>query len=264
MWGYGADEMAGGGRGQVLAPWPNRLEDGRYTYDGKTAQAAIDEPAKNNAIHGLVRWLTWEMDSHEASKVALSCVLAAQPAYPWSLRLSMEYEVAEGSLLVRTRVANVGEGRAPLGLGFHPYLYAGPGGVDTCRLTVPAERHLVVDDRAIPRSTQGVGGTGLDLRAGRRLSGVPLDDCFTGLAALGESWEVLLETPERRVGLWASSEFAYVMCFTGDTLEPADRRRGVAVEPMTCPPNALRSGTGIWALLPGAEREASWGIRLAG
>jgi aldose 1-epimerase len=52
--GYGAHEMSSSGRGQVLIPWPNRLEGGSYEFDGKHHQLPLNEPERRNAIHGLV------------------------------------------------------------------------------------------------------------------------------------------------------------------------------------------------------------------
>jgi aldose 1-epimerase len=61
--------------------------------------------------------------------------------------------------------------------------------------------------------------------------------------------------------LWVDAGFPYLMVYTGDTLgEVQRRRRGVAVEPMTCPPNALRTGTDVIVLQPGNEWTARWGI----
>jgi aldose 1-epimerase len=269
VWGYAADQMAGGGRGQVLAPWPNRLADGTYTFDGRTGRAAIDEPARNNALHGLVRWLNWQLDCYESDSVSLSVVLAAQPAYPWRIRLSMTYRVTSLGLEVEATVENVGEGVAPVGLGFHPYLAAGPRGVDACTLSLPAGIHVLADERALPCGREPVDGTRFDFRSGGSLSGVELDDCFTDLqgSSLGPlpseaAWEAVLATPTGRIGVWGDAAFGYVMCFTGDTLGPHDRRHGVAIEPMTCPPNALRSGDGLWSVHPGDSERAKWGIRL--
>ena len=61
--GYGAHEMSSSGRGQVLIPWPNRLEDGSYEFDGKHHQLPLNEPERRNAIHGLVRWTTWRWNN---------------------------------------------------------------------------------------------------------------------------------------------------------------------------------------------------------
>jgi aldose 1-epimerase len=51
-----------------------------------------------------------------------------------------------------------------------------------------------------------------------------------------------------------------VQVHTGDRPEPADHRRGLAVEPMTCPPDAFTSGVDLVHLGPGESHEASWSI----
>ncbi|MBV8463016.1 MAG: hypothetical protein JO368_06970, partial [Acidimicrobiales bacterium] len=89
--GFGAEEWSHSGRGQVLAPWPNRLGDGRYCFEGSDAQAALDEVERGNAIHGLVRWVPWRMTSCAQNRVAMACDLRPSPGYPFSLRLTVEY-----------------------------------------------------------------------------------------------------------------------------------------------------------------------------
>jgi aldose 1-epimerase len=281
VWGYDATEMAGGGRGQILAPWPNRIEDGSYSFGGKSGRAALDEPDRRNAIHGLTRWLIWQLDRHEIDSVALSCTLGPQPAYPWRLVIGVSYVVAGTGLVVNAWAENRSAQAAPFGFGAHPYLDAGSAGVDGCELRLPATRRLLVDERAIPCGSEDVAGTAFDFRAGRSLAGARLDDCFTGLsgASVGggqgpaseasarvaeqASFEATLRTAAGNTfGLWAGPGFGYVMCYTGDTLDDRLRRRGVAIEPMTCPPNAFRSGESLVRLEPGARWSGTFGIRL--
>jgi aldose 1-epimerase len=271
VWPYPVGEIASAGRGQVLAPWPNRIEDGAYRFGGVSAQAPLDEPDRRNAIHGLVRWLTWDVEEHTTRSVALSCVLAPQPAYPWRLRLRLGYELLDGGLVVTAAVTNESPRAAPYGIGAHPYLDAGPAGVDGCTLTLVADRRLVLDERGIPRGSAGVRGSSYDFAGGGSLAGARLDDCFTGLSVPessgplpeGAAWEAVLSTGTgRRTALWADRAWGYVMCYTGDTLAPGEQRRGVAIEPMTCPPNAFRSEEAVITLPPGGRWEGRFGIRL--
>ncbi len=265
VWPYPIGAISSGGRGQVLCPWPNRIEDGAYEFEGTSCQAALDEPEHHNAIHGLVRWLRWAVVEESAESVRLGCVVAPQPGYRWRLALDLMFSVTEGELRVRATILNQSSGRAPVGLGFHPYLDAGPGGVDACSLSVPALHHILSDERGLPRRTEGVAGTRYDFRDGGPLLGVQLDDCYTGLAGShlptaprDADWEVQLTTGDgRRRGLWGVGGFGYVMCYTGDTLPAPDRRRAVAVEPMTCPPNAFRTGQSLIVLPPGDNGAAS-------
>jgi aldose 1-epimerase len=275
-WGFEEDEIAGGGRGQVLAPWPNRLEDGTYRFDGTEANAALDEPARRNAIHGLVRWLPWHLEARDDSSVRLSWVLHPQPAYPFRMRLSVEYALGPEGLAVSTIATNEGGRRAPFGLGFHSYLAPGAAGVDRATLVLPARRRLLMNERGLPTGSEEVAGTVYaDLasvsaggRGGAVLDDRHLDDGFGDLVTEGDGrWRARLVPGDGsgdEVVLWADGAFGWLMCFTGDTLATEDRRRGVAVEPMTCPPNALRTGEGVLSLDPGQSFSASWGIAPAG
>ena len=123
--GYGVDEMATGGRGQMLIPWPNRLQDGSYEFDGRRHQLPLTESEHSNAIHGLVRWVAWHAREHEPHRVVLGHVLHPQPGYPFSLDLQIEYELSASGLTVRTTATNIGAATCPYGSGAHPYLTLG-------------------------------------------------------------------------------------------------------------------------------------------
>jgi len=263
--GFSVDEPSSAGRGQVLAPWPNRLDGGRYEFGGRSGAAAIDEPELGNAIHGLVRWLPWRLSSKGDDVVALGYVLHPQPACPWRLELGLEYRLAAEGLEVVARATNASAEAAPFGIGFHPYLTMGMP-VDDVRLTIPASRRLTTDDRALPVGEEDVAGTEFDFTASRQVGATRLDTCFTGLARGPDGRaRARLESPDggRGVEVWADEAFGYLQAYTGDTLAPASRRRqAVAIEPMTCPPNAFATGSDVIRLEPGATWSGAWGIAL--
>lgn len=263
--GFGPSEWSHAGRGQVLAPWPNRLGDGRYEWRGTRAQAALDEPALGNAIHGLVRWMPWRLEAHAQNVVALRCTLHPTPGYPWSVELRCEYRLRRDGLVVTTEAAGAGDAAAPFGIGFHPYLVAGTGSIDDATLVLPASRSLVLDERRLPTGqSRDVAGTELDFRTGRQIGTTRLDTAFTALSRGDDGLaRAILQDPESGSGveLWADDRFRYLMCFTADTVEPDRRRRAVAIEPMTCPPDAFRSGKDLIVLEPGETWEGGWGLR---
>jgi aldose 1-epimerase len=266
--GFGPAEWSHAGRGQVLAPWPNRLGDGKYEWRGVKAQAALDEPALGNAIHGLVRWIPWRLEASAQNVVVLRCTIRPTPGYPFSVELRVEYRLRRDGLVVTTWATGAGDVAAPFGIGFHPYLRAGPDQtehIDTACLVVPAGRRLVLDERHLPTGeVQSVSGTDLDFTAGRIIGPSQLDTAFTDLRRGGDGVaRASLEDPVtgRGVELWVDDRFRYLMCFTGDTVEPERRRRAVAIEPMTCPPDAFRSGKDLIVLEPGESWEGSWGLR---
>ncbi len=264
--GFGPGEWSPSGRGQVLAPWPNRLGDGRYEFAGLRAQAALDEPERGNAIHGLVRWLPWRREAQAQNVLVLSCRVHPGPGYPFSLDVQIEYRLGRDGLVVTTSAANPGERALPFGLGFHPYLTVGTERVDTALLALPARQRLVLDARSLPTGeVQPVAGTEYDFTDRRAVGPTRMDTAFTGLDRDGEglAWASLDDPATgRRVSLWMDDRFGYLMCFTGDALEdPSRRRRSLALEPMTCPPDALRSGRDLVVLEPGQQWEGSWGLR---
>lgn len=260
--GHAEDEMASGGRGQPLIPWPNRLAGGAYEFDGRRIQAPLSEPAKGNAIHGLTRWSNWTVTGDPSGAAATSRLrLNPQPAYPFTLDLEIAYALADDGLTVTLRAVNIGDGPAPFGAGFHPYLTAGSALVDEDTLTVPAATWLPADENGIPTGERRAAEGDLYLRDGRVLGDTVLDHCFTDLGRDGSGRaSVKLEGPSGRVVLWMDDAFPFCMVFTGDTLSADRRRRGVAVEPMTCAANAFASGDGLVVLAPGEALTGQWGV----
>ena len=261
--GFGPAEWSHGGRGQVLAPWPNRLGDGAYQFGDVSAQAPLNEIETRTAIHGLVRWMPWRMTGRAQNRVSLRCELHPSPAYPFALRLEIEYRLGREGLSVTTDAENIGDADLPFGLGFHPYLTVGTSTVDQARLRVPARHRLATDSRGLPTGSVAVDGSEFDLRNGRPIGVTRLDTAYCDLVRDADGRvRVDIDHPDGSAGatLWADERFNYLMVFTGDTLAPEERRTAVAVEPMTCPPDAFRTGTDVTVLRPGARWTGAWGI----
>ena len=259
--GYGHDEMTRSGRGQVLIPWPNRIQDGRYDFDGETHQLPIDDVAEQDAIHGLVRWEAWTVSDHRDNRVVMEHVLHPRPGYPFSLALRVEYALSDDGLRTRTTATNLGSRPCPYGSGNHPYLASPGNSVDSLMLRVPGRTVLQSDGRGIPIGTLPVEGTAYDFRRSRRIGATVLDHAFTELERDedGRARVELRDPAGGDVTLWVDEAHPYVMVFTGDPL-PDVSRRSLAVEPMTCPPNAFRSGDGLIRLQPDERFTSSWGI----
>ncbi|MEO5711403.1 MAG: aldose 1-epimerase family protein [Nocardioidaceae bacterium] len=264
--GFGEDEQATSGRGQLLAPWPNRIRDGKYTFGGRDLQLPLSEPATRNASHGLVRWAAWSVEEMTTHCVSLTCRLMSQTGYPWTVDLHVLHDLSAEGLTVTVTATNLSPTPAPYALGGHPYLRAGPGPVDDWELTLPASTRLLTDERLVPTGREDVRDTDLDFRMARPIRGTSLDTAFTDLDrdASGRV-EVTLRDPaaDQGVLLWMDAKHYYVQVFTGDGL-PQHARASLAVEPMTAPADAFNSGEGLVTLAPagtdGDEHSASWGI----
>jgi aldose 1-epimerase len=267
---YPVEAQPPGGAGQLLIPWPNRVRDGRYRWQGEDRQLDLSEPATGNASHGFTRFLPWrvvaEDAGHDSAYVRFGLRLYPMHGYPHILELTAHYELNEAGLTVEVVARNQGDRVAPYGLGAHPYLTLGrgPGSVGEAVLEVPAETWLPVDDRMVPTGArESVEGTQYDFRKPRVIGGTQLDTACTGLTRDADGLaRVRLTEPEggRGVELRLGAGLDWVQLYTGDTLPAAYRRAGIAVEPMSCPPNAFATGEDVVGIEPGARVAHRFGI----
>lgn len=262
---YPVDRIRDGANGALLAPWPNRLADGRHSWDGADHQVDITEPGTFTAIHGFLLWRPWSAVDRGATWVTMAARLHPMPAYPFAIDLRVTYQLGDEGLEVTTTATNVGERAAPYGVGQHPYLSSGHGLIDDCELRLGASTRIVTDERLLPVDTEPVTGTDVDFRTPQRLGGLQIDHAFTDLDRdeQGRAWAGLRGADGATAQLWVDEHYPFIQLFTGDTLAPGRRRRGLGVEPMSMAPNALGTGEGVIRLEPGAEHTARWGSRLA-
>ncbi|QIX27558.1 aldose 1-epimerase family protein [Nocardioides sp. JQ2195] len=262
--GFAEDEMASGGRGQLLMPWPNRIEDGQYSFGGRDHQLALTEPARHNASHGLARWAAWTVEEHTANSVSLVLRVMAQKGYPWTVDLHVLYDLSADGLTVTQTATNMSDSPAPYASGAHPYLTVGDGPVDDWELTLPASRRsLVTPERLLPIGSADVAGTDFDFRVARPIARTSLNDAFTDLERDEDGHaEVVVQGRERGVVMWVDQNVRWLQVYSADDAGPT-ARRSLAVEPMTAQANAFRSGEDLIILAPhGGEHSVSWGIRV--
>jgi aldose 1-epimerase len=265
---YALEAMCDGAHGSPLIPWPNRLADGRYEFDGASLQVALTEPPRHNAIHGLLRWRAWRAVERKPEMVVMGIRLYPLSGYPFALDVRIGYSLREDGLHVTTTATNIGARTCPFGAGQHPYLAPAPGAlIDDCTLLLPAETRLLTDPlRSLPSGSEPVQGTAFDFREPRVIGEQSVDSPYADLLRGADGLaSARLDCPDgARIELWVDGSYPYLELYTGDGLAPERRRRGLAVEPMTCPPNAFQSGEDVLRLAPGESFSGSWGVRLAG
>lgn len=261
---YGRDEVRPRYRGAVLAPWVNRVVDGRYELDGAAYQLDINEPERHHALHGLVCWTRWTLLDRRDDAVTLAHRLVPRPGYPFEVEVTAAYRLADDGLTCTVTGRNLASRRAPYGAAAHPYLLGASGSLDTWTLTLPAEQVLdVTPDRLVPTQLHEVGRTGYDFRTGRLLAGVTVDHAFTGLMPGDDGLVRASVSDERGRGVqcvWDPEALPWVQVHTADLPDSAASRLGLALEPMPSPPDAFNSGVDLVVLEPGAEHTASWRI----
>lgn len=262
---YPVESMADGAHGTPLIPWPNRLEDGRFEFDGQTHQVALTEPDKHNAIHGFLRWRSWSVREHTEDSVTMATRIHPMQGYPFTLDLSVHYTLDDSGLTVSTSATNIGNISCPYGAGQHPYLSPGVGAIDRCTLRIDASTRILTDPhRQLPTGLELVEGTEFDFRSPKPLGTLQIDHAFSGLIRddTGRAWVSLMGPDGLTACTWVDEHYGLVQIYTGDTLAPHRRRRGLGTEPMTCPPNALRTGEAIIVLEPSESITTRWGAML--
>lgn len=261
---YRADQVRPRYRGALLAPWPNRVVDGRYRFGGTDHQLALTEPGRRHALHGLVTFERFEPLRSEEDAVTLVHRLVPRPGYPFRVDVTVGYRLDDRGLTTSVHAHNLGDTPAPYGVGAHPYLLAGPGRLDDWVLALPAQRVLqVTPDRLVPTGLVDVAGTLLDFRTPRRVGTVEADHAFTGLVPAPDGLVRVGLTGPDGGGVecrWNPEALPWVQVHTADLPPPAESRAGLAVEPMTCAPDAFNSGRGLVVLEPGHGHTAAWTI----
>lgn len=292
--------------GAVLAPWPNRIADGRYTFNGHGHQLPITEPARSTALHGLVAEADWEVIERDEASATLSTDITDSPGYPFRLTVEVTYSLVEcepehasednpvdppsakseglpsatSELRVHALARNIGQGPAPFGFGFHPWIHPGADSIDQAQLLIPADTWLETDERLIPTAARPFDtGTFVptdhgpdeatcllckDFRALRSLGPAILDDAFGTPQRGGDGWSRvrLRGADDRTVIIGMDESFRSWQVCTGDELDSDLRRRAIAIEPLTCPPNAFAAGADHDVIDPHTELGVEWTIAL--
>jgi aldose 1-epimerase len=270
---FEADQLRPAYRGATLAPWPNRVVDGRYRFAGVDHQLAITEPARTHALHGLVAWAEFSPVDIAVDRVTLGTTIEPQSGYPWRVDVQTTYAAGPDGLTQTVTGTNRSATAAPWGTGPHPYLVAGPAPLDEWALELPAGRVLhTTTDRLAPTQLDGVAldGGAFEFRSPRRIGDLGIDHAFTGLVRDSDGLATVRVTDPAGTGVLMSWDVAcpWVQIHTADLpggTSTVGHRAGLAVEPMTCAPDAFNAGSypfecGLRALEPGESVAASWTI----
>ena len=250
--------------GVVMAPWSGRIEGGKW-IDAEGAQRLFDvnEPARNNALHGLVYDKEFEVKKSTASSVELVIEITPTNGYPHALRLAVSYELEDGELYASFAVKNLSNTKAVFGIGFHPY-FSTAWADAPLELQVGAESVLELNENMIATGKAKVSDANKDLRAGKALSEVKLDDDFTDLEFVhGIATTKLVTASGAGLEVWQEDAFKHTVIYTPEEFPTQSGSiKAIAIEPCSSAVNAFNSKQDLIALAPGETRSGSWGIRL--
>ncbi|CUS36529.1 aldose 1-epimerase [Candidatus Nitrospira nitrificans] len=269
VWGYSGGGGKQGGQGDVLIPFPGRIGDGRYSFDGRRFELECNDKEGPNAIHGFVRSLPWHVRDANANRVTFEIHLDAEAyagrGYPFSLAVEVGYDLGASGLTCTFAVQNVGQQAAPVGIGFHPYFTVGTTTIDEAEVRIPGAAYLEFNERLIPTGkVLSVTGTPWDYRRFRKIGCQRFNHCYVQLErdAQGTATASLRDTVRNRIiDITMDHAFSSVVVYTGDAIADAPRA-ALAVEPMTCASDAFNHpGWGLKRLVPGETFSGRYTVR---
>jgi aldose 1-epimerase len=246
--------------GSVLAPWPNRIADGKYQFRGRAYSVEVNEVQRHNALHGLVTKLEWAVAEIHSDSLVLTLHLPTSKGYPWSLDLISRFQIEKEGLRWRIEAINVGVEVAPYGVSIHPYLVTGTDiSVNDFYLSFQSSEFLEVDDeRLLPIEVRNVTVRGFDFNHSTKIGERFVDHAFK-IPTSPKSNRINV-TDENGVGSFMEfdNKARWIQIHTADRDGGPESRRCLAVEPMSCPPDAFNSGIDLIELNPGQSFSMSW------
>jgi aldose 1-epimerase len=263
--GFDADQPCPCMNGNLLIPYPNRIQNGTYTFEGKTYTLPIDEHERHNAIHGMGYRSFWELVALREDAVELRWRNSATlTGYPFHVEATALYQISDRGLSLTMTAYNNGTSDAPWAFGMHPWISNGKNLVGNdpiteqngqCSLMVGARTHIVTDRNLIPTGTEPVDGTDFDFRQPQRVAGHVLDDAFCDPLrdANGHTFASLTRPDGITVTLDGDQSIhAWQVC-NGTNFPTESHPSGIAIEPMTAYANAFRTGTNLITLAPNSS-----------
>ncbi len=269
VWGYSDARRKRGGQGDVLIPFPGRIGNGRYSFDGRSFQLERNDKEGPNAIHGFVRDLPWhvqETDSVKATfEIRLDADTYARRGYPFSLAIWVTYALGASGLTCMFAVNNVGQQAAPLGVGFHPYFTVGTPFIDEAEVQIPASAYLEFNEQLVPTGTiLSVVGTPWDYRHFREIGQQRFNHCYARLERDTEGTAIASLRhirAGRQIDIIMDTAFSAVVIYTGDAIVDVPRV-ALAIEPMTCASDAFNHPDwGLKRLVPGETFSGTYRIQ---
>ena len=250
--------------GAVLAPWSSRIAQGKYEIsDGRKFQLPINEPARNNSLHGLVYNRRFEIERSSESALEMSIEITESEGYPFHLKLTISYELEEGELFISFAVRNLSSEKVPFGIGFHPYLSTG-WAKGPVFIQSDARSFLTLDENMIATGKTLTASSPKDLSTGREVFAAALDDDYTNLEfEKGIATTKLVSEDGTGVEVWQEDIFKHTVIYTTDEfVTESGVISAVAIEPSTSEVNAFNSKQDLLLLEPNQTRSGSWGIKL--
>lgn len=241
-----------GYNGMVLAPWPNRIKDGKYVFENQEFYLEINEPDRNNALHGFAYKTQFEKTHSTTTEITLAAQLGKTDGYPFLIELEITYKLTPEGFSCLVKATNRSDSPAPFGIAFHPYYPAD----DATEVSIPAKTHLLADQQMIP--TEKTPNT----HGHFKFADVDFDDCFTDLQRTDGIANISFKNKNTELTLWQDEAFDFVMVYTTNEFDSTDGpASAIAIEAQSCAADAFNTEPPV--LQPSESFRGSWGLTLS-
>jgi aldose 1-epimerase len=245
--------------GIVLLPYPNRLEDGIYEYNGTNYSTSVNEFDNNNNLHAQAEFHNFQILNQSDDSITLGLRMPLHYGYPFDIYTEVTYTLGEEGLSIATVAKNLSTTTAPWGLGFHPW-FAVRGEYADAALEVQANSRVTVNQRMLPTGEVAVDGK-YDLRTLQGLGDNQYDDAFLDFSNSESEPAVTLRGADgHETYVYADKTLpVFQICTRADQTETG-LQNTVAIEPCTCYANAFKTGRLLIELAPEQVQQSRWRI----
>lgn len=247
-----------GYKSHFLLPFPNRMKDGKYTFDGKDYQFPVNDTTTNNNLHGFLETIPMEIIHEEATDnhafVELKGRFEGLEYYPFPFDFYVKYTLTNSELIIQTKIKNTGKTAMPIGFGWHPYFRLDTKKVDDLKMQFPDCQIIESDNRMMPTGRTNEYPNFVTLT---KIGNTSLDNCFILNNSDKEKATITLKSESTTLKIWQQTNtFPYFQVYT------PEHRQSIAIEPMTCNVDAFNNKNGLWILENGEERQMEFGVEM--
>ncbi|MEP2023998.1 MAG: hypothetical protein ABJH98_01570 [Reichenbachiella sp.] len=241
-------------KGSKLSPFPNRILNGVYNFNGKSYQLPINEVGANNNLHALLHNQPFEILEEKESENEAILILGHEyngtdQGYPFVYALKLTYQFGTEEVSIKTEIENTSNTSIPMGDGWHPYFRFDH--LDHVQMKMGKANRLSSNFGNQLNGTHG-------FEQSRAIGSESLDDCFEVKGGERFSLQLRDEAQDLALEIWQENEsqkYKYLQIYTPPT------RKSIAIEPVTCLPNAFNTGEGLIILKPNEKVSMSFGIK---
>lgn len=245
-----------------LSPFANRIENGKYNFNGKSFALPIMFPEENNSCHGFLYAKKFNVSNKEINNESASCSLSYKydnedEGYPFTYEIDLTYKLTlNDGLICTTRIKNLSTSAIPISDGWHHYFDLDVI-VDNLMMKLDVLKVIEVNDKKIPT---GISKPYEKFSKPELINKMNFDTCFLVNPNAGKSFTQLIDERNKiNLTIWqetGKNKFNYLNVYI-----PSDRK-SIAIEPMTSNINAFNNREGLIILNPYEEFNASIGFHL--